>query len=339
MPQALDHRLQYTPWLLEPIGPPQGTTVTLTNSWNGFAFRGRSHRLVVVEHLFLFDAALQEFKSPAQRLFHEVLVRHWENRSFRVADAIVAVSHYTAATMRAVLPFDGIHVIHNGIDLELFSPPTHRRAPRTNEPVRLLFVGNPTRRKGYDLLPRIMQELGPGYALSYTSGREPDALPPHPGMHCLGCLNREQVRNAYCNADLVVFPSRLEGFGYAPVEAMACGTPAVVTRGSSLVELVDDGITGRLCDPEEPAAFAAAIRALSADRENLLQMGEAARRHVERQFSLRQMTRSYLELFEALEERPVRRSSNTRSPTSSPSLRASSGMATPPDVAAATDGH
>lgn len=301
--QPLAHRLQYAPSSLTQIRPPAGTTVTLANSWNGFAFRSHSRRLVVVEHLFLFDAALRHSKSIPQSLFHELLVRRWEMRSMSAADAVVAVSHYTAGQMRRVLGLDRVHVIHNGVDLAFFCPRPTDANPSRNGKFQLLFVGNPTRRKGADLLPQIMELLGEGYELEYTAGRG-DEGPRLTGanLRCLGRLDREQVRDAYRRADLVLFPSRLEGFGYAPVEAMACGTPAVVTRGSSLVELIADGITGRLCPAGDASAFAAAVRELSADRQRLHAMGKAARRWVEERFSLELMTRRYLELFAAIED-------------------------------------
>lgn len=303
--QPLDHALQYQPWRLKQIRPPAGSTLTLANSWNGFAFRQHSRRLVVVEHLFLFDDALRGAKTIPQRAFHEMLVRRWERRSMAVADAVVAVSQYTARQMQNVMGLDNVHVIHNGVDTTLFSPSSGPRWSGLGRRFRLLFVGNLTRRKGADLLPKILAMLGPNYELAYTLGREHKARRlDGPNLHCLGQLDREQVRDAYRYADLVVCPSRLEGFGYTPVEAMACGTPAVATRGSSLAELFNDGVHGRLCTQDDPAAFAAAIRELSADPSRLQQMGKAARRWVEKRFSLERMTQRYLDLFDALNDRP-----------------------------------
>lgn len=61
----------------------------------------------------------------------------------------------------------------------------------------------------------------------------------------------------YKGADLLVFPSHYEGFGYPPLEAMACGTPVIVSNTSSLPEVV--GNTGRLVDPADPDDIAEKI--------------------------------------------------------------------------------
>ncbi|MBN1399321.1 MAG: glycosyltransferase family 4 protein [Anaerolineae bacterium] len=84
----------------------------------------------------------------------------------------------------------------------------------------------------------------------------------------------------YSAADLFVYPSLYEGFGLPPLEAMACGTPVVVTKTSSLPEVVGDA--GLYIDPYDPADLASAMLALLRDsnrRHKLRQAGlEQARR-------------------------------------------------------------
>lgn len=67
----------------------------------------------------------------------------------------------------------------------------------------------------------------------------------------------------YSGADLFVYPSLYEGFGLPPLEAMACGTPVIVSRISSLPEAV--GEAGALVDPHDPEALAQEMAALLAD--------------------------------------------------------------------------
>ena len=74
--------------------------------------------------------------------------------------------------------------------------------------------------------------------------------------------------------DVLVLPSRQEPFGTVLSEAMAVGTPVVATRVGGLPEVVEDGVTGRLVGPADPAALAAATLDVIARRAP---MGQAAR--------------------------------------------------------------
>ncbi len=57
-------------------------------------------------------------------------------------------------------------------------------------------------------------------------------------MRWIGSVDEEDKAVLYRNAETFVFPSRFEGFGLGPLEAMACGTPVVTTNSSSLPEVV-----------------------------------------------------------------------------------------------------
>jgi starch synthase len=299
--QKFPHLLQYAPWFLSGISPPTGTDIVLANSWNGFAFARPGCRLVTVEHHCIFDWAFLPHRSKAQSLFHETLVRRCETASFRAADAIVAVSRYTADSLRTALGVVATQIIHNGVDTHFFSPADTPRKRAAEEPFRLLFVGNLSRRKGADLLLPIMRALGEGYELRYTSG-----LRGHPrtvagaNLHRLSWLDTVQLREQYRQVDLLLLPSRLEGFGYAAMEAMACGTPVVASSGSSLPELVADGVTGSLCSVDDVNAFARAIRRFRNDARLLERCGLAARDRAEQFFTLDHMSQQYLSLFKGL---------------------------------------
>ncbi|MGZ8165189.1 MAG: glycosyltransferase, partial [Methylobacter sp.] len=104
----------------------------------------------------------------------------------------------------------------------------------------------------------------------------------------------------YRKADILLFPSRFEGFGYAPVEAMACGTPVVTTNCSSLTEVVKDGVTGILCPIDNVEAFSNAIKNLTQVPNKLISMGEAGHAHVNEHFSILTMAKKYLHLFNKL---------------------------------------
>ena len=91
---------------------------------------------------------------------------------------------------------------------------------------------------------------------------------------------RADVEVIYAALDVMVMPSRHEGFGLAFVEAMAMGVPVVGTRVVGSVDAVQDGITGLLVPPDDPAALAAAILRLFDDPQLRRRLVEEARRRV-----------------------------------------------------------
>ncbi|WP_157862464.1 glycosyltransferase family 4 protein [Nitrosococcus halophilus] len=299
--QPFAHHLQYVPWLLRKAVPPPGTDLTLTNTWNGLAFKRPGIKLVTVEHLFVLDPALRPYRSFAQGVFHQSLVRYFEHSSHRASEVQVAVSQYAANAHHRILGNPKPRVILNGIDTHFFTPPKEKNAPAASRPFRLLFVGNLTRRKGVDLLPPIMDALGEGFELEYAAGlRTTRTLAGLKNARNLGSLDHEQVRQAYRRADVLLFPTRLEGFGYAAAEAMACGTPVVATRVSSLPEVVQDGLTGVLCPVDDVGAFVSAIRTLARDKQRRMDMGRAARAWTVEHFDLDGMIGEYVRLCESL---------------------------------------
>ncbi len=90
--------------------------------------------------------------------------------------------------------------------------------------------------------------------------------------------DRDMIRAAYEVADIFVWPGVNEAFGMVYLEAQAAGTPCIAQNRPGVKEVV--GPTGRLTDPEDPAAFGAAIDELSADRTALSAASVGARDHL-----------------------------------------------------------
>lgn len=94
---------------------------------------------------------------------------------------------------------------------------------------------------------------------------------------------RDDVAPWYTLGDVVVLPSMHEGLPLAAIEAMASARPIVASAVGGLPELVDDGVTGTLVPPGDPAALARALVELGASPELRVAMGRAAReRHAAR---------------------------------------------------------
>jgi glycosyltransferase involved in cell wall biosynthesis len=119
----------------------------------------------------------------------------------------------------------------------------------------------------------VAQALGEDYPL-ILAGKKPErATPNFPDyqdyiersglgkfVRWIGFVDEEDKPVLYRNAEVFVFPSRHEGFGLPPLEAMACGTPVVASTSGSLPEIV--GPAGFAVDPDDPRNMAGAIIAI-----------------------------------------------------------------------------
>ena len=280
---------QFFPYFLKHAQSKTAPDVIVADVMSGAQFKRPNTKLVIIEHHCIFDETFTPFRSLAQGIVHEGLWRRYERNSLAAADAVVCISDYTRDSVQRVFGPLNTEVIVNAVETDFFCPAPEKEFPIKDpeRPFRLLFVGNLIRRKGVDLLPRIMRALGPGFELHYTSGlRTKDSFSGEPNMVSLGRLSREQLRQEYRDADALLFPTRFEGFGYAPAEAMACGTPVISTRCSAIPEVVVDGETGILCPVDDVDAFVNAARTLANDESMHLRMSRQARATALERFSM-----------------------------------------------------
>jgi len=299
-------RAEYAPWVVPMPKPPAWANIVHANSWLHPRFLPRGLPVITTLHHSVHDPALTPYKRPAQRLYHAAWVKPVEAAHLRRAARIVAVSHYTAQAAKGAFGLERIEVIHNGVDTTRFHPPAPRNEP--NRPFRLFHVGNWIARKGVDLLAPIMRELDYNFELVYTADRnganERYALPPN--SRCLRRLSGEALIAAYQQADALLFPSRLEGFGLVALEAQACGLPVIATHGSALPEVVEDKVTGLLCPQDDVRAFVNAARKLANNPDLWHRMRVAARERAETFFSIDKMIDQYLALYRSIFADPFR---------------------------------
>lgn len=305
--QRYAHDFQYAPWLLRGVDPPAKTDIIVANTWNGFAFKRGDVPLVAIQHLLVIDPLLAPYRNRRQALFHHALVRRFEMATHRRADQVVAVSEFTGSRYSELLGVEPPLIIRNGVDTTFFRPGRTARPDAAGRPFRLLFIGNLTLRKGADLIPAVLADLGDAYEFSYTSGvRVKKALLAAANARTLGTLDAEGVRREYERADLLLLPTRLEGLPLVAMEAMACGTPVVASDTASLPEVVTDGKTGILCPVNDVCALANAIRTLRNNPRQLRQFAIEAREDMVRRFSIDRMADEYIELFTRLLSRRKR---------------------------------
>ncbi|HEX5603480.1 MAG TPA: glycosyltransferase family 4 protein, partial [Pyrinomonadaceae bacterium] len=101
-------------------------------------------------------------------------------------------------------------------------------------------------------------------------------------------------------SDLFLLTTVGEAFGLVLAEAMACGVPVVATRSGGIVEVIDDGKTGLLVPPLDPAALADALERLAGDPARRHAMGVAGRERVLMNFTVEAAVQNTIRLYESL---------------------------------------
>lgn len=294
----LPHRAEYAPWSVRVPELPSWANVVHVNTWLSPRFIAPNVPVVATLHHSVHDPLLRPYKGWARAAYHKRWIVPRERLVMRRAQRVVAVSRFVAEMAQQTLCDMPLDVVYNGVDIGLFQPGNRQRQP--DEPFRLLFVGGWMARKGVDLLAPIMRDLGDGFTLSYTGGlaskKEKTRFPPN--MHDIGRLSADGVMTAMRESDAFLFPSRSEGLPLVAIEAMACGLPVIATRGSSMVEVVEEGVTGLLCDQDDSAAFARAARRLAGGQSEAL--GKAGRTSVAARFSSHGMVDAYVRIYNEL---------------------------------------
>lgn len=292
-------RAEFAPWTVPVPRPPAWANVAHVNTWLHPRFLPKRMPVVATLHHSIHHPDLKPYKGWLRSVYHERWIAPIERRTMYRADKVIAVSLFAAETARRTLVDRPVEVIYNGVDVKRFKPPMHRPKRR---PFRLLYVGKWVPLKGVDLLAPIMGELGDDFELRYTGGPGTTSPVERPSnMHDLGRLSgAAAVVEAMQDADAFLFPSRTEGFPLVAIEALACGLPIIATRGSSLEEAVEDGVSGILCGQGDVAAMAAACRKLAGDPGACGLMATAARARALRHFDMDQMVVAYIQAYLSL---------------------------------------
>lgn len=195
-----------------------------------------------------------------------------------LADKIVVLSTFAKQTyIEAGVPPEKLAIIAPGSDLTEYS---QNEPPKSEREFHYLFVGSLTREKGVDLLVSAFKNINvPGKTLTLV-GANLGGLPELndlPNIKLAGYLFPDALRDAYVRADVVVLPSRLDGFGLVVAEAMATGTPVILSSAVGAKDLVKHGENGWIFESENAAALAKLMEISYQERNRLAQMGACAR--------------------------------------------------------------
>jgi glycosyltransferase involved in cell wall biosynthesis len=241
-------------------------------------------------------------------------LKPWQNRLFKRADAVIALSQSLLQDLLNLYPSarDKAAVIPNGLDRSWFVNSATQSADNERY---VLFVGRFHTVKGADLLLHAWSLIqGPMAGLTLWligEGQElrslqslSEQLGVSKSVRFRGYKTQAELPCLYRDAEVVVVPSRNEGLGRVALEAGACGAICVATNVGGIPETILDGVTGFLVDPESPKALARAmLRALSLPESQKRCMSAAARTHIEQRFNRATMVAQYQQIFQSLFQR------------------------------------
>lgn len=230
------------------------------------------------------------------------------------ADFIVCISEFHrrfylengARTEQLLLAYCGIDTSH-------FTPRRRRRAQ--NEPVHILSSGRLVAKKGFPVLIeacRILWERGfPFHCTIAGSGPDEAALRrqvAEAGLESQITLTGRSLEqealpafmhggDIYALACIWAPDNDVDGLPMMLMEAMACGLPAISTRLVGIPDLIRDGETGLLVEPNDAGALADALMRLAQEEELAERLAQAGRRHVEEKFDLRTCLEPLIEAY------------------------------------------
>jgi len=244
-------------------------------------------KLAGCPRIIVSRVALHAWAHSKSRLFHAL-----EQASNAMADEAIVNSQ---AVLRDVVAherqFPRVRtVIHYGIDVDSYPASTLRH----EGPLRLITVGALAPRKGQEYAIEAIRQLSSaGVDVELTLlGSGPDEAKLR-RIATTGVLGRvkfagqhEDARPFLSSADVLVMPSRQEGFSLAILEGMAAALPVVATDVGGNAEAIVDGEGGFIVEPANPEALATAIKALVDDPSLRASMGRFNRMRAQEKFSL-----------------------------------------------------
>lgn len=218
-----------------------GTLISLGNTAPLLAGR---RQVVVIHDAGVFDTP--ESYSWRFRAWYKIL----QHGLVKAGAQVVTVSQFSRERLAARLHLDPAHisVIYEGAEHILRVPgdPDTLRRHDLRPRQFALVVSSRVAHKNIDALQEAAAALGRRgmvIAVAGASNRDVfrDASEVGFAEKRLGRVSDAELRTLYENAACLLFPSRYEGFGLPPVEAMACGCPVLATRGGAIEEICGDG--------------------------------------------------------------------------------------------------
>ncbi len=214
----------------------------------------------------------------------------------------------------------GARVIPHGVDLEVFRPHSKRLARAalgiTDDAAVLVFAANGGARNPWKDFSTIRaaaldaaQTLGRELTLFVVGGELGDERSGNLWLRSVGeVLDRELLARYLAAADVSVHSAKAETFSLWLAESLACGTPPVTVRVGGIPEVVQDGVTGLVVEPGDPAAFGRALVALLRDDQLRTRLSKAGSAFALSHLGMARMVDDYRRLYREILDREAGKS-------------------------------
>ena len=162
-----------------------------------------------------------------------------------------------------------------------FSIKENSKAEKESTPLRIVFVGNVTPQKGAYQLLRAAEKLPvEDYEFDFYGNYNPESKlikTTATNVHFHGHIPRVEISKAYMAADVLVFPSLCDGFGFVTAESLLCGTPVIASTNAGSKELIKNGYNGFVYDVHSDSQLVSILKELQSNQGLLEQLKANAR--------------------------------------------------------------
>jgi glycosyltransferase involved in cell wall biosynthesis len=200
-----------------------------------------------------------------------------KDRELELADTVIVPSTFVKNTL------DMYPGAKKKIVVNPFGTPGNIASPREltdrDSPLRVLYVGSLSQRKGISYLFEAINKAGSAVTLTVIGRKvgQSDLLDKYCAKHrWIPTLPHSEILAEMRNHDVFVFPSLFEGLALVQGEAISQGLPVITTPNSGGADILRDGVDGFIVPIREPEAIAARLMELYQDRELLQQMSNSA---------------------------------------------------------------
>ena len=253
-----------------------------------------------------FSIQTHKDRSLLDKLFIRVTSGRTEINNMKYSKKIVAVSN-NVKSFASKYTRKEIQVLYNGVDVDIYASISNIEKVRMrhklgfkDDAIYLLFVGRDAYRKGLDIAIDAVRLLNMNMKNVYLNiiGISEHGKSTPDFIRFIGKVNETEKIKYYQASDLFILPSRGEGFALAPLEAMSCGLPVIVSKCTGVNEIISNGVEGIIVSHNKPEFYYRAVKSFLQSKtfaKTRIAAVQLAKKH-----GYRYITIKYLKLYKTI---------------------------------------